>query len=349
METTIETLKARWDKFREENPKVRIRDAAKQLGVSEAELLATGIGENVVRLQAQWVTLFKELPSLGRVMALTRNEGCILEHKGPFEKIGAHGEPNAEVATVIGSYIEQRVFFRDWTFGFAAETPTNKGPQKNLQFFDKSGEAIMKIYLQEDGGNLEAYNALVEKYKAVEQQGDLSLEVKKYDEVKYATDVDAEAFRKSWSEMKDTHDFFGMLRRYNVNRLDAMKLAGTEYAQEFDKNKILPVLEKASADQTPIMIFVGNRGNIQIHQDVVKTVKVLDKWWNVLDPNFNMHLDSTSIKSAWVVRKPTNDGVVTSFECFDEKGEMVVQFFGLRKPGKPELEEWKALAASVLA
>jgi putative hemin transport protein len=346
MGTTTETLKANWIRFQEENPKVRIRDAAKQLGVSEAELLATGIGHHVVRLEGNWASLVKEFPSLGRVMSLTRNDGCVLEHKGNFEKIGVHGEPNTEVATVIGS-IEQRVFFKDWKFGFAAETPTNKGPQKSFQFFDKAGEAIMKIYIQEEGGNKEAYADLIQKYKSADQNPDISYEIKSYEEMKYATSIDEEAFRKAWSEMKDTHEFFGMLRKFNVNRIDALKWAGEEYAKKFDSAKLQGLLEKAASDKTPIMIFVGNRGNIQIHQDYVKTIRVMDKWLNVLDPDFNMHLDTSLINSSWIVRKPTADGIVSSLECFDKKGEMIVQFFGLRKPGKPELEEWRALVASL--
>ncbi len=346
MGTTTETIKSNWLKFQQENPKVRIRDAAKKLGVSEAELLATGIGENVTRLEGHWASLVKEFPSLGKVMSLTRNDGCVLEHKGLFEKIGAHGEVNMEVATVIGS-IEQRVFFKDWKFGFAAETPTNKGPQKSFQFFDKAGEAIMKVYIQEEGGNIDAYLKLTEKYKSSNQNSDITDETEKYPEVNYASSIDIAVFRKSWSEMKDTHEFFGMLRKFNVSRIDALKWAGIEYAHEFNKETLVDVLEKATHDKTPIMIFVGNKGNIQIHQDYIKTVKVMDKWLNVLDPDFNMHLDTSLIHSAWVVRKTTADGIVSSLECFDAKGEMIVQFFGLRKPGKPELEEWRSIIETI--
>ena len=342
MGTTTETIKSNWLKFQQENPKVRIRDAAKQMGVSEAELLATGIGENVMRLDGNWASLVKEFPSLGHVMTLTRNDGCVLEHKGSFEKIGIQGELNTEVATVIGS-IEQRIFFKDWKFGFAAEIVTAKGPQKSFQFFDKAGEAIMKIYIQHEGGNEEAYQMLLEKYKSANQNSDIADEVEKYSAVNYTASIDVTAFRKAWSEMKDTHEFFGMLRKFNASRIDALKWAGPEYAKEFDKEKLLFVLEKASTDKTPIMIFVGNRGNIQIHQDYVRTIKVMDKWLNVLDPDFNMHLDTSLIHSSWIVRKPTKDGIVSSLECFDKHGEMIVQFFGLRKPGKPELDEWKTI------
>jgi putative hemin transport protein len=44
-------LAQRWEKLRAEQPKLQIRDAARALNVSEAELLATGIGSTVTLLK----------------------------------------------------------------------------------------------------------------------------------------------------------------------------------------------------------------------------------------------------------------------------------------------------------
>jgi putative hemin transport protein len=60
-----------------------------------------------------------------------------------------------------------------------------------------------------------------------------------------------------------------------------------------------------------------------------------------------MHLREDLIESAWIVKKPTTDGVVTAIEAFDKNKEMIVQFFGLRKPGIPELEKWRTLVESL--
>jgi putative hemin transport protein len=66
-------------------------------------------------------------------------------------------------------------------------------------------------------------------------------------------------------------------------------------------------------------------------------------WLNVLDPGFNLHLREDHIASAWVVRKPTSDGLVTSLELFDAQGETIAMFFGERKPGRAELCAWREL------
>ncbi|HEU5291556.1 MAG TPA: ChuX/HutX family heme-like substrate-binding protein, partial [Cyclobacteriaceae bacterium] len=63
--------------------------------------------------------------------------------------------------------------------------------------------------------------------------------------------------------------------------------------------------------------------------------------------DFNMHLKGNDIHTVWVVKKPTTDGIVTGIEVFDNKKNMIVQFFGLRKPGIPELNRWRELVDSL--
>jgi putative hemin transport protein len=119
MNTTLDTtsnLKQAWEGIQKAKPGIRIRDAAASLNCSEAELLATTVNDFSVRLEGDWTKLVERLPELGRVMSLTRNDSCVLEHKGPFQKIDIIGTlPNA-MATVIGP-IESRIFFKAWKFG----------------------------------------------------------------------------------------------------------------------------------------------------------------------------------------------------------------------------------------
>lgn len=336
-------LKEAWETLKKENPKMRIREAAAELGVSEAQLLATQLGREVTRLEGNWASILVDCKKLGKVMALTRNEGCVLEHKGNFQKIEIHGtEPN-QIATVIGP-IEQRVFFSAWRFGFAVVQDRPRGLMRSLQFFDKSGEAVLKVYLQEKS-NIDAYDELVNLYEAASQNPDLEIEA--FDKPQYAAEIDLESFSKDWENMKDTHDFFGMLRKYKVSRLDAVKWINDKWAYEVDRLSARRILEIAAAEKLPIMIFAGNKGNIQIHQGKVRTIRQMGDWLNVMDPDFNMHLNEETIAQAFVVHKNTADGLVSSLELFDGEGEMIAQFFGLRKPGLPQLEAWKSLIDSL--
>lgn len=58
-------LKHLWANFHNDNPQIRIRDAARQLSTSEAQLVAMGCGERAVRLTGDWSDRVKHLPLLG--------------------------------------------------------------------------------------------------------------------------------------------------------------------------------------------------------------------------------------------------------------------------------------------
>jgi putative hemin transport protein len=149
--------------------------------------------------------------------------------------------------------------------------------------------------------------------------------------------------------LQDTHDFFGLLREYGVSRTQGMRLAPPELADQLEVTTLRLALEQAAAGELPIMIFVGNPGAIQIHTGPVTRLVETGPWFNVLDPRFNLHLRTDAIAAAWRVRKPTEDGVVTSLELFDARGETIALLFGERKPGIPEDERWRALVEGLPA
>lgn len=335
MEHTTISLREQYTAFKVENPKVRIRDAAKQLGVSEADLVA--IGEKNIALKPEFEEILKEIKTLGYVMALTRNDDAVHERKGIYTKATFNGH----VGLVVNPDIDLRLFMNAWHFGFAV----HEGERQSLQFFDKDGEAVHKIYITEQS-DLVAYEALVSKYAADVQGEPLNTApVDKTIVETPDTEIDVTGFQQAWLDLKDTHEFFGMLRKFGVARRQAMRLAPTGHALEISVPSLKRILEGASERDLDIMVFIGSRGCIQIHTGKVKKLLQTGPWFNVLDPEFNMHLREDAISSVWLVKKPTEDGIVTSLEAFDKDGNIIVQFFGKRKPRIPEREDWRQVVA----
>src|SRR3954470_3411359 len=139
-------LRQRWRALRESKPGTRNRDAAEALGVSEAELIASNLGEKTIRLQPDWPGLFTRLPKLGKVMALTRNETVVHERRGTY----AEASFNDHVGLVLGPDIDLRIFLKSWRFIFAVEEESRRGTSRSLQIFDRSGTAVHKIYAEQD-------------------------------------------------------------------------------------------------------------------------------------------------------------------------------------------------------
>jgi putative hemin transport protein len=341
METLNLSIKEQYNKIKEEQPKARIRDIARMMGVGEAQLVATGIGETATLLEGDFREMIKEIAVMGKVMALTRNDNVVHERKGVYNNVSFEG--GGMVGLVLDPDIDLRLFMIHWKFGFAV----NEGDRKSLQFFDKSGDAVHKIYMTDDS-DIAAYDTFVEKYKAVEQVSELTTEIYNADTPELPdADIDVQSFRGDWLAMKDSHEFFGLINKFKLKRTQALRLAPEAHVKKVPNDTARKMLEAASASQVPVMVFVGSRGCIQIHTGTVTKLLETGPWFNVLDPDFNMHLRQEAIAASYIVKKPSVDGIVTSLELFDSNGEMIVQFFGKRKPGIPELESWRELIKNI--
>ena len=336
-----------WQVLRSEQPKLRARDAAGLLAVSEAELVASRLGGDTVRLRPEWATLLPALESLGYIMALTRNEHCVHERKGHYREVSVM--PSGQMGLVVSADIDLRLFLGGWASVFAIAEETARGTQRSIQIFDKQGTAVHKVFLTADS-NVEAWAPLLEKMRAEEQSAELDLQpLPAKPEAQADEQIDVASLRTAWSELKDTHQFFGLLKKHGTTRTQALRLAGREWAEPLDVTELPKLLEAAGQAEAPIMVFVGNQHCIQIHSGSVKTLRWMDTWFNVLDPEFNLHLKTPAVVGLWRVRKPSSDGMITSWEAFDAAGEMIVQLFGARKPGIPERADWRALAEAPAA
>lgn len=342
---TTAPLKEQWNTFKQENPKVRIRDAAKTLNVSEAELLATSIGSSVVRLRPDWYDMLLDMEGLGEVMALTRNELFV------HEKIGSYSNASIfkdhKMGQTLDKDIDLRIFFRNWHHAFAVVQERNGETKRSLQFFDAYGNAVHKTHLRPES-NIDFYNAFVEKYGHEDQSEGISVEPPVQIKPELPDEkVDAEALKEAWRTLKDTHDFIFMLRKFKVTRLQAFRIAGPEFVRQVSTVSLQTILEKASEEQLRIMIFVNNPGCVQIHSGTVDRLKPTPEWYNVLDPRFNLHVRHEDIAEAWLVTKPVENGTVTSLELFDEAGEALCYVFSKRKEGELESEVWRNILSTI--
>lgn len=317
--------------------KLRNRDAATALNVSEGEALAACVGFEAIRLKSEFVKLFEEIPPLGCVMALTRNDSAVHEKEGAYENMSHNGH----IGIALGEEIDLRIFYKEWAFGFAVIEETSHGKQKSLQFFDRHGCAIHKVFMREHS-NHEAFDQLITRWRNLDQQPGIVVTPAQPPETEQADHaIDVAEFQAAWSGLTDTHEFFGLLRHFNVSRTQALRLAAPQYARQVDNGALKSLLNTAAASALPIMIFVGNSGMIQIHSGPITNVKEMGAWINVLDPAFSLHLLEDQITASWVVSKPTSDGTVTSLELFDRDGRTIAMLFGVRKPGQAELSAWR--------
>ena len=332
-------LRRRWLSLKAAEPRLRPRDGASRLGVSEAELVASRCGDGVIRLDGPWLELVRELPSLGTVMALTRNESVV------HEKVGRYGNISVfeNTGLVLNEAIDLRIFFDHWNAGFAVAEETRSGSRRSLQFFDSHGSAVHKIYVRA-GSDVEAFEGLVRSHRHADQSPRQAvLPAAGVSVPRPDADIDRTALRRRWRALEDPHDFQAMLEDLGAARVQALRLAGEGCARRVGNCSFQRALEEAASIRMGVMIFAGNPGVIQIHTGPVQRLRRTGPWYNVLDPDFSLHLRTDRIASSWVVRKPSEDGIVTSLEIYDAEDRQIAWLFGERKPGKAEQLRWREI------
>jgi putative hemin transport protein len=357
------TLAERWSTLRTEQPKLQIRDAARALGVSEAQLLATNIGKGVTRLQAdgnQPREIMRAALDLGIVQAITRNENGVIETTGVASKFKQAGdkseqadakqdpETEARQRNIAGGYlggqIDLRFHFENWKYAFAVEQAGRDGkPTRSLQFFDANGTAVHKIYLRNEPG-VAVYDKLVANFRLPQQSAELNvLAVAPKAAEKPDAEIDVKEFQLAWKDMTDVHQFAQIMREFHLSREQALRLAPAGVVERVTPAALRTLLENAAKDKVAIMVFLGNDGLTQIYSGKIEKTMAAGGFFNVLDPDFNLHIRDTALRSGWVVKR----GGVTSVEFFDNDGTQVVSFFGVRERGKPQPQSWVDLADSL--
>jgi putative hemin transport protein len=343
--TLQQTLKEKWAAEKTATPGLRIRDAATKLGVSEAELLLTGLGDNVIRLRCEVLPILQSLKPFGELMALTRNDNVVHERKGVYDNVTA--EHNNTIGLVVNPDIDLRLFLNGWKHAFAVKEESRGKMRQSIQFFDKQGVAIHKIYLT-DKSDATHYDGLVAQFMSEDQTSPFVAEAPSAKRPQMPDNmIDVEGFRKAWRELKDTHDFFLLLRDFKLAREQALRVASDDLAYRLQPGALRLILNAAATRKCDIMAFAGNTHCLQIHSGPVEKLVEYGGFYNVLDEDFNLHVKEEGIANVWVTLKPTVDGLVTGVEFFDKEGEMILQLFGRRKPGIPELLLWRELVAEL--
>lgn len=168
------------------------------------------------------------------------------------------------------------------------------------------------------------------------------LALKAADSTTNVTTADAATVDSEWRAMTDVHQFFGLLKRHSLTRQQAFRLVSDDLACQVDNRALSQLLNDARQAGNEIMIFVGNRGCVQIFTGTVDKVVPMKGWLNIFNPAFTLHLLEETIAESWVTRKPTADGHVTSLELFAADGTQIAQLYGQRTEGEPEQSQWRS-------
>ncbi|WP_114193950.1 hemin-degrading factor [Edaphovirga cremea] len=337
------SLFQRYQQAKADHPKKYARDLAESLNVSEAELTHARVGHDAQRVQTDARTLLAGLEQVGETKAITRNSYAVHEQMGFYQ----HQHLSGHAGLILNPReLDLRLFLQHWVNIFSVTETTARGERHSIQFFDQQGDAVHKVYTTELT-DMDAWHALIAA-SIGEDNPPLALIPATTIAVNPASESASEAIDSEWRAMTDVHQFFQLLKRHDISRQQAFKAVGDDLAYRVDNTSLSQLLSVAHEQQNEIMIFVGNRGCVQIFTGRIEKVVPYNEWINVFNSRFTLHLIENAISESWVTRKPTQDGFVTSLELFAADGTQIAQLYGQRSEGQPEQTQWREQIASLI-
>ncbi|AEF99395.1 ChuX/HutX family heme-like substrate-binding protein [Methylomonas methanica] len=319
-------LQQAWENLQAERPQTRIREAASLLGVSEAELVASGCAGNAVQLDGPWPALLAEIGELGLLMGLTRNDEAVHEKIGLYDRSATAGD----WLLLSGHGVNTALLTGLWHAGFAVCETTRIGERRSLQFFDARGEAVYKLYLTEHADQAR-YQRLVDAHRTAYPPPNLELPA---DSMLDAADTDTvSGMPEHWQRWFKSSFFTGNDTGIHTSRPIAVSVFAELMLQLADM-------------QLPIQIIVRNQAAIQVHDGPIRNLMIGGPWLNVLDQDFNLHLNQTAIACLRSVNLPHRGHGLQGLQLLNARGQTIASLFGCDDPagGNPL---WRDLLAGL--
>src|SRR5580704_17937841 len=134
----------------EKNPRKMTLQLARHLGVPEVEVIRAFPADRVMELDiARWDELLQSLEDFGSVRVLVSNGAATIEVDGQFGGFSTAGE----FFNVQTESLDMHIRWQQLAAAFAVEKPGHMDgtATRSFQFFDQSGAAAFKIFLNFGG------------------------------------------------------------------------------------------------------------------------------------------------------------------------------------------------------
>lgn len=112
--------------------------------------------------------------------------------------------------------------------------------------FDHHGDALL-VYATTQT-DMAAWETLIAEYRA-EWWRRRHPTLRPLEPVKYADTADGAALENDWRAMTDVHQFFGLLRKYQLSRQQAFRLVSDDLACRVDRHALPSLLETVRRGQ----------------------------------------------------------------------------------------------------
>lgn len=326
---------------------------AREADISEGECMARWAAfprsspeapHRATRLKADWDALLRVLPKLGTVRAQTANVHALLEVEGRY----AACERLGPMAQCRGERIDLRLLFPAWHAAYALEQATPQGLQRSVHIFDAEGAAVHALHLGAEASPA-TFTALRRDLRCPEATDPSFASPTRPPSASRMPCVPVlrPQLLKAWGQLRDSHDFFAMLRRLQLRRYEALRLAEGLYTRRIPPQQVEVVMHHAQQRDLVLSFDVRSRGAIALYSSQIDTLSRCGEGLQLRHSRFRLRLSDQAVASAWVVRRQTRGGLTYSLELYDAQHVLILACALPQAARRSSRHSWQALLARI--
>lgn len=295
----------------------------------------TAAAEGTIVLRPEWPEIIDALIARGTIRARTESGGITIEQTGAVTEYNMRGE--GTIGSIVQDDLDLRFLFRHWAGGLVHPAHTT------IDFVDTTGATCVSVHAADEDAR-ETIEALAQRFAGQAAQAPAAPPSGPSRPRKSDSEVDTAALLADWRAMTNVHHFEALLGKHGIGRLQALRLVGPEFAKELAAGAFGELLAQLAGNGQEIMVFVANRGMVQIYSGPASDAKRVGHGWEIVHGAAKLYFPDTALHGLWLVHKPTAAGIITSLELVrEDEDQAVASIFGRHPHGDAQPAEWLEL------
>lgn len=295
---------------------------------------SSAIADKTTFLQPAWEDIVKALEKSGTFTVRTGSGGIFIEQTGQIDEVFLRGE--GAFASVVQENMDLRFLLK--RLARAEVHPAHT----TIDLYNEAGALATSIHGADDEAKA-TIEGLVSRFGTDSVHHEIGRGGAHRPGLA-DKDVDVAAVRADWAAMTNVHHFEALLAKHRIGRLQAFRLVGDEYAAELSAEAFPDLLSKLDKTGEQVMVFVANRGFVQIFSGPAHAPKRVGHGWEIIHDKAKVFIPDAALQHLWLVNKPTAAGIISSLEIVSEaEDQALASLFGRHPHGDPQPASWLEL------
>lgn len=289
------------------------------------------VAEKTLYLRPAWEEIVKAFEKAGTFTVRTSSGGVAIEQTGVIDEVFLRGE--GQFASVVQDNMDLRFLLK--RLSRAEMHPAHT----TIDIYNEAG-VLATSFHGADKDAKAAIEELVRRYGTDHAEAQISNAGNRRPGLS-DKDVDVEAVRADWKAMTNVHHFEALLAKHRVGRLQAFRMMNGDFTHELTAEAFPDLLQKLDATGEKVMVFVANRGFVQIFSGPAKAPKRVGHGWEIVHEQSKVFVPDSALAHLWLVNKPTAAGIISSLEIVSEaEDQALASIFGKHPHGDPQPASW---------